>query len=185
MPESPQSRCSHGPVGRLTGMKSGAEVDRPQAGGYSVETNSSIRWRIFASGSRPTPPAKLSSICCGLLVAGITQVTAGWATIHFRKNCAHDPHSNHGTLHHREPGFFAFCPDLGGYKERIEQMQLCSQLAHYALGAPVHRRRIDHPSAVLDQERKHFSQLRSVRWRKIDVKHAPCSKPDHRQLFAG
>src|SRR5438874_11555227 len=71
-------------------MKSGAEVDRPQAGGYNVETNSSIRRRIFASGSRPSPPAMLSSICCGLLVAGITQVTAGWATIHFRKKWAQD-----------------------------------------------------------------------------------------------
>src|SRR5438094_10272491 len=51
-----QSRCSHGPVGRLTDMKSGADVDRPQAGGYSDETNSTIRRRMFSSGKRPIPP---------------------------------------------------------------------------------------------------------------------------------
>ena len=28
-------RCSHGPVGRLPGVKSSAELDRPQAGGYN------------------------------------------------------------------------------------------------------------------------------------------------------
>ena len=94
------------------------------------------------------------------------------------------PTASHGTLHHRDPGFFASCPDLGGDKQRIEQMQLCGQLAHYAFGAAVHRRGIDHAPAVLNQQREHFRQLRSVRWRKIDVKHAPCSKADHWQLFA-
>src|SRR6266567_3987648 len=29
-------RCSHGPVGRLPGVKSSAELNRPQAGGYSI-----------------------------------------------------------------------------------------------------------------------------------------------------
>jgi hypothetical protein len=30
------SRCSHGPVGRFTYVKSSAEMDRPQAGGYNA-----------------------------------------------------------------------------------------------------------------------------------------------------
>jgi hypothetical protein len=28
--------CSHGPVGRRPGVKSSAELNRPQAGGYSI-----------------------------------------------------------------------------------------------------------------------------------------------------
>src|SRR5690349_4207171 len=90
-------------------MKSSAEVKQTQAGGYNDETNAVIRWRIFPSGSRPTPPAMLSSICCGLLVAGITQVTAGWATIHFRKNCAHDRQSISAA--HGGSGFAATRPN--------------------------------------------------------------------------
>ena len=53
-----------------------------------------MRCRVLASGSRPTPAAILSSRCCGLSVAGITQVTAGCATIHFNKNCAQEWQSN-------------------------------------------------------------------------------------------
>jgi len=30
------SSCSHGPVGRLLGVKGKAEADRPQAGGYNT-----------------------------------------------------------------------------------------------------------------------------------------------------
>ena len=29
-------RCSHGPVGRFRGVKSSAEANRPQAGGYNI-----------------------------------------------------------------------------------------------------------------------------------------------------
>lgn len=34
-----RSRCSHGPVGRLLGMKKNAWADRPQAGGYREKPN--------------------------------------------------------------------------------------------------------------------------------------------------
>src|SRR5262245_42948245 len=53
-----------------------------------------MRARVLASGSRPTPAPMLSSRCLGSFVAGITQVTAGWDTIHFNKNCGQEWQSN-------------------------------------------------------------------------------------------
>src|SRR5438309_4895295 len=47
-----------------------------------------MRSRVASSGSEPTPAVMLSTRCSSRLVAGITQVTAGWARIHLRKNCA-------------------------------------------------------------------------------------------------
>src|SRR6266513_1678771 len=61
---------------------------------YIEDANSTIRRRICASGSRPTPPCILSPRWSGLSVAGMAQVTAGCATIHFRKSCAQTRQSN-------------------------------------------------------------------------------------------
>ncbi len=43
----------------------------------SASTNSAICRRVSASGSRPLPPPRLSTMCLALLVAGVTTVTAG------------------------------------------------------------------------------------------------------------
>src|SRR3982751_554497 len=61
---------------------------------YKDDTNSVIRRRDFASGNRPIPPCMLSWRWVGLSVAGIVHVIAGFATIHFKKNCAHERQSN-------------------------------------------------------------------------------------------
>ena len=53
-----------------------------------------MRARVLASGSLPNPAPMLSSRCCGLFVAGMTQVTAGCDTIHFNRNCAQEWQSN-------------------------------------------------------------------------------------------
>src|SRR4029077_9800529 len=61
---------------------------------YNEPARSAICCRIFVSGNRPVPACILSSRCPRLLVAGIAQVTAGCAMIHFRKNCAQERQSN-------------------------------------------------------------------------------------------
>jgi cardiolipin synthase len=58
---------------------------------------SAILARCCASGNRPRPAARLSCRCCTLLVAGMTQVTAGWARMNLRKNCAQLAQSNSAT----------------------------------------------------------------------------------------
>src|SRR6185503_18398159 len=55
---------------------------------HSLSKYSAIFLRIFSSGSLPKPAATLSATCSGLPVPGITQVIAGWPTIHLRKYCA-------------------------------------------------------------------------------------------------
>src|SRR5262249_53355218 len=47
-----------------------------------------MRRRIASSGRGPEAAARFSTTCLALRVPGITQVTAGWARIHLRKNCA-------------------------------------------------------------------------------------------------
>ncbi len=47
-----------------------------------------MRARISPSGSGPRRAAMLSLAWSGLVVAGSTQVTAGWEITHLRKNCA-------------------------------------------------------------------------------------------------
>ena len=56
--------------------------------------NTAIFLRMGSSGNLPTPAIMLSSKWLGLPVAGITQVTAEWLRMYFRKNCAQDWQSN-------------------------------------------------------------------------------------------
>src|SRR5215472_16846642 len=52
----------------------------------SVSKNATIRCRCAASGRRPWPAPRLSAICWGLLVPGITAVTASLPRRYLRKN---------------------------------------------------------------------------------------------------
>jgi len=63
-----------------------AFLDETVEAGQTEPMWAAIRSRIAASGSLPTAALRLSTRCCGRLVPGIAQVTAGFATIHFRKN---------------------------------------------------------------------------------------------------
>jgi hypothetical protein len=40
-----EKRCCHGPAGRLSGLKSTAELNRPQTGGYNDSENARARVR--------------------------------------------------------------------------------------------------------------------------------------------
>ena len=44
----------------------------------SASTSAAMRLRVASSGSRPTPPAMLSSMCVALVVPTRATVTAGW-----------------------------------------------------------------------------------------------------------
>src|SRR2546425_225326 len=139
-----------------------------------------MRSRIAGSGSAPTPAFILSTRCWGWLVAGITQGTAGWARIHFRKNWAQLPQSNSAAPDGsgrprtppnrppsqkgrvpspaRPPSRASGRPDLGGEKECVEDPKLRPEVAHHAFGRPVHWRRIDHTPAQLEKALQDFPE---------------------------
>ena len=49
-----------------------------------------MSWRCLASGRGPMPAPTFSTRFLTLPVAGITQVTAGWASTYFNRICAQD-----------------------------------------------------------------------------------------------
>ena len=57
-----------------------------KAGRQSASIARIIRWRVFASGSRPYKAPMFSSMCGVCEVAGMAHVTAGCDTTNLRKN---------------------------------------------------------------------------------------------------
>ena len=83
----------HHPVTAVSGAVR-ASAPGGAVGLHNEFHNCRICWRCPASGRRPYPAFKSSAMCCGFLVAGITQVIAGSPIRYLRKSCAQPAASN-------------------------------------------------------------------------------------------
>src|SRR6185312_16546266 len=78
----------------FSGMAVGADQVGESACRHRAWTWAIMRARMAASGRRPRAAPRLSVMCSGLLVPGMTAVTVGLASRYLRKNCAQLLQSN-------------------------------------------------------------------------------------------
>jgi len=76
---------------------------------------------------------------------------------------------------------YVMAPLLASYMDRYPAVQLT---AHDALGAPVHRRAVDHAAAFCDELAQHLLQLLTHGSVAADIERLIGAQPDHRDLLA-
>ena len=61
---------------------------------------------------------------------------------------------------------------------------LGDQIAGYGLGAAIHRRGVDHPTAGFDERPQHLGEFLARRVAGTDIEYLPGAEPDHRHRLA-
>jgi len=134
--------------------------------GRRAAKNATIRWRCAASGRRPRPAPRLSAICSGLLVQGITAVTASLPRRYLKKNCAQ-------LVASKSPAHSgSFCP-RAARKSRLR-----------AKDSSVGGCRVDELAAACRQGLPHLGACLAARRIVADLEHLGSAEPDHRQILA-